>query len=307
MKNNLVTIVLVLLALTACKEKPTETMAGNLMLTGIKSAKGSEIVSINLDSGYVNITPLNCYLLGSTVYDPNTGGYGYVSCDTVFTMINPENGDVIKSIRLQGLLSPAVIDPGSNLLVGLYREYTYIDDPDSSNNATIPVLHNYLLTTSLETGDVVLKKEITLDGVFLCTNYFDPVSNLYVMERSDSRLIFINPFTGDIAKTVSIGIPLTNVIYNPDDRTIISMRADGETGKYYIEIYNPETGENLSSKEVAGIVGYHYCMAAWDTETECYLAVSSDDEVLFIDPPTGEIKKKYKLDYHLSDIRFLRK
>lgn len=298
---------MIVLILASCREQPLDLLSGSLMVTGIKSAKGSEIVSINLDSGYVNTTPLSCYLLGSTVYDPNTGGYGYVSCDTVFTMINPENGDVIKSIRLQGLLSPAVIDPGSNLLIGMYREYTYIDDPDSSNNATIPVLHNYLLTTSLETGDIVLKKEITLDGVFLCTHYFDPVSNLYVMERSDSRLIFINPSTGDITKTVSIGIPLTNVIYNPDDRTIIAMRADSETGKYYIEIYNPETGENLSSKEVTGIDGYHYCMAAWDTETDCYLAVSSDDEVLFIDPATGEIRKTIKLDYSLSDIRFLRK
>jgi hypothetical protein len=308
MKNYIILIVFLLVALASCEKRPSEQKSGALMLTGIKSTKESEMVSINLDSGYVTTNPVNCYVLSSTVYDPNTGGYGFVSCDTVFTLINTENGDILKSIKLPGPISSAVIDPESNLLIGTYGEYEYIDDPDSSNNATIPVFHTYLLTTSLETGDIVLKKEIDLgDGIFICTHYFDPVSKLYVMERADSKMIFLNTGTGTISKTVNIGIPLVNVAYNPDNKTIISIGIEDEEGKFYIKVYNPETGERLSLKEVAGVKGVHACMATYDQETACYLTVSSDDDVLFIDPATGEIMKTIKLDYTLSDVRFLRR
>jgi hypothetical protein len=308
MKNNAVLIVFALLALVSCEEKPLEKGPGSLMLTGIKSAKGNEMVTIDLDSGYVHTNPVSCYIMSSTVYDPNTGGYGYVSCDTVFTLVNTGTGQIIKSFRLPGLISSVVTDPDNNLLLGTYGEYEYVPDPDSTNGATLPVFHTYLLTTDLETGNIVLNKEFDLgDGVFLCTHFFDPVSKHYVLERADNLLLFINPVTGNVTKTVDIGIPLTNVVYNPDDGNIIAMRPGTEPGIYYIEVYNHNTGEVLHSSTVPGIDGYHYCMAGYDPETESYLAVSSDDEVLFIDPATGHINKTVKLDYPLTDIRFLRK
>jgi hypothetical protein len=300
--------VMLLTILASCEKKPSEQKPGSLMLTGIQITKGSEMVSINLDSGYVSTNPVNCYVLSSTVYDPNTGGYGYVNCDTVFNLINTETGDILKSFRLPGLISSAVIDPENDLLIGTYGEYEYIDDPDSSNNATIPVFHTYLLTTSLETGDIVLRKEIDLgDGVMICTHYYDPVNKLYVMQRADNRLIFFNTVTGTISRTADIGRPLVNVAYNPDDGTIISVGLEDEEGTYYIKVYEPETGKRLSLKEVAGVKGVYACMAAYDHETGCYLTVSTDNDVLFIDPATGEIKKTVKLDYTLSDVRFLRR
>lgn len=301
-------IVLFILALTACEDKPIETKSGSLVLTGIKSAKGSEMVTIDLDSGYVNTIPVSCYILSSTVYDPNTSGYGYVSCDTVFTLVNTEDGGIIKSFRLPGLISSAVIDPEKNLLIGTYGEYEYIDDPDSTNGATIPVFHTYLLTTNLGTGDIVLNKEFDLgDGVFLCTHFFDPVSKLYVLQRADNRLLLINPVTGITTKTIDIGKPLVNVAYKSDDGNMISMTPGDQPGICLIEIYKPSTGELISSRQVTGIDSYHFCMSAYDPATECYLAVNADNEVLFIEPATGQITRTVKLDYQLNDIRFLRK
>jgi len=266
------------------------------------------MVTIDLDSGYVETNPVSCYILSSTVYDPNTGGYGYVSCDTVFTLVNTGDGSIIRSVRLPGLISSSVIDPENNTLIGTYGEYEYVLDPDSTNGATLPVYHTYLLTTDLETGDIVLNKEFSLgDGVYLCTHFFDPVNRLYILQRADKSLLYINPVTGTLTKTVELVEPLTNVVYNTDENNIIAMRPGSEEGEYYIDVYNPSTGELISSSPVNGIDGYHYCIAAYDPVTKCYLAVSSDNEVLFILPETGEIMKTVKLDYPLSDIRFLRK
>jgi hypothetical protein len=308
MKRSLFFSVLAFLVLYSCEKNPVGTKSGHLVLTGIKSAKGSEMVTIDLDSGYVETNPVSCYILSSTVYDPNTGGYGYVSCDTVFTLVNTGDGSIIRSIRLPGLISSAVIDPENNVLIGTYGEYEYVLDPDSTNGATLPVFHTYLLTTDLETGDIVLNKEFSLgDGVYLCTHFFDPVNRLYILQRADKSLLYINPVTGSLTKTVELAEPLTNVVYNTDENNIIAMRPGSEEGEYYIDVYNPSTGELISSSPVNGIDGYHYCIAAYDPVTKCYLAVSSDNEVLFILPETGEIVKTVKLDYPLSDIRFLRK
>ncbi len=308
MKSYSAIIILVFLGLAACEKKPVETKSGSLVLTGIKSTKGSEMVTIDLDSGYVNTNPIDCHILSSTVYDPNTGGYGYVSCDTVFTLVNTDDGGILKSFRLPGLISSVVIDPENNLLIGTYGEYEFVDDPDSTNNATLPLFHTYLLATNIETGDVVLNKEFDLgDGVFLCTHFFDPSSRHYVLQRADNRLLFINPVTGTTTKSVDLGKPLTNVVFDPDGGNIIAMRPGSETGEYYIEIYQSGTGKILNSSRVNGIDGYHYCIAAFDPGTGCYLAVSSDNDVLFIVPETGEIIRTVKLDYPLSDVRFLRK
>lgn len=308
MKCSPAIFILILLALTACEDKPIETKSGSLVLTGIKSTKGSEMVTIDLDSGYVNTNPVNCHILSSTVYDPNTGGYGYVSCDTVFTLVNTTDGRIIKSFRLPGLISSAVTDPENNLLIGTYGEYEYVLDPDSTNGATIPVFHTYLLTTNLETGDIVLDKEIDLgEGVFLCTHFFDPVNKLYILQRADNKLLLINPVTGTTTKTVDIGKHLINVVYNSDDGNLISLLPASEPGICMIEVYKPTTGELISSQQVTGIDSYHYCICAYDPGTKCYLAVNTDNEVMFIEPATGTIAKTVKLDYQLNDIRFLRK
>lgn len=308
MKSYLALITVIILFITGCEKKASETKSGSLKLTGISSTKASEMVTIDLDSGFVSTIPMDCHVMSSTVYDPSTAGYGYVDCDTVFKLIDPENGDVIKSVKLPGLLSDVIIDEGSNMLIGVYREYLDNGGQDSSLYTSELVLKTYLLAMKLATDEVCLNKEIDLgDGISLCTHYFDPVKSRYVMERSDKVLLFIDPARGEVAETTAIGKTLTNIVFNKDEGNIMSMRYDGETEKCYIEVYDPLSGTLLSSSLVDGLDGYRYCMAAYDPVTECYLTVSRDDEVLFIVPSTGEIKKRVKLGYQLSDIRFLRK
>lgn len=308
MRGNLILICIELVIIVSCSEKKDGDSIQSLTLSGIKSSKGNEIVCINLDSGYVNTTPIDCYVVGSTVYDPKTGGYGYVDCDTVFRLTNPLTGEVLKSFKLPGHVSQAVIDSENNLLVGRYGLYTYIDDPDSSNNATLPVFHNYILRASLESGEVLTNVELDLgDGVYVCSHFYDSVEDLYVMERADNKLIFINPSTGSIVKTVNIGKPLNNLIYNKVEKTIIALTYNQGTGGNFIEVYDPGTGEQISNKQIIGLGYYQVCIAGYDEESNCYITVSADDEVMFIDVSAGEIKKTYKLDYHLSDVKFLRR
>lgn len=298
MKNLLVGILF--LIIVSCT-KQNDNSINSLMLTGIQGSKGSEMVTIKLDSGVVNTTPVECYVLGSTVFDPTSRGYGYVDCDSVFRLVNPETGNLLRSIKLPGYLSQAVIDSNDNVLIGIYTVISY---------ETNPVIYtNYVIRVNLESGTIVSQNQVDLgDGVIVCTNYYEQEEKSYVMLRADYKLITINTFTGTVVKTVYIGKILNNIVYNPDNKTLIGLTYSLDTDRNYIEVFDPETGSQISSVEIKQRDDYYACISGYDAESDCYILVNHpQNEVLFIDISSGEIEISYKLEYPMNDIKFWRR
>jgi hypothetical protein len=301
----------ILTFLSACS-KHSEDKPDSFVLTGIKSSKGSDLVTIKLDSGVVNSTPINCYVLGSTVFDSNTNGYGYVDCDSVFQLINPVTGNLIKSFNLPGYLSQIVIDNNDNTLIGRYTIMTYGEDPDTletkSSMAGPPVYTNYVIRVDLETGSVLSKNQVDIgDGVFACAYFYDQTEKRYFLLRADNNLISINPATGEITKTSYIGKSLNNVIYNQENNTITGITYSSESGKNYIETYDLKTGSQINIKELNQFEYYKACISGFDQDLNCYIMVTSAMEVLFIDISTGETIKSTKLEVPLNDLKFWKK
>jgi glutamine cyclotransferase len=301
------------LALTSCTKNPIN-IHGSLLLTGIQGTKGTSIVSIDLDSGMVvSTTPISCYVFGSTIYDPCSGGYGYVGCDTVFRLVNPVTGNLIKSFKLPGNISQVVIDSKDNVLIGRYSTISYEDDPDTVDTKVIragaPVYTNYVIRVNLETGAIVSENQVNIgDGAYACSYFYDQEEKGYVLLRADNKFITINPSTGTVVKTVNIGEILNNVVYRPDNKTIIGLTYSLDADRNYIEVFNAETGVQISKKEIIQRDNYYSCISGYDSESNCYLSVNyPQNEVLFINISTGEIEKTYKLDVPMNDIRFWRK
>ena len=301
-----------LVALLPSCTKQTESKLNSLIITGIKNTKGSEMVSIRLDSGVISTTPVNCYVLGSTVFDSKSGGYGYVGCDSVFKLVNPLTGELIKSFKVPGGLSQTVIDSHDNMLIGRYTTISYEDDPDTvytnSVTAGAPIYTNYVIRVDLATGTIVSQNQVDLgDGAFLCSNFYDPVIKGYVLLRSDYKLITINPSTGAIVKSTDIGKSVGNIVYNSDNKTLIGMTYSYSTDRNYVEVIDTETGAQISKKEIKQRDDYYLCISGYDAESNCYLAVNyPQNNVLFINISTGEIDKSYKLDNPMNDIKFWR-
>ncbi|HUX59467.1 MAG TPA: hypothetical protein VMV77_21015 [Bacteroidales bacterium] len=306
------TVLLLVVILHSCT-KQTDSKLKSLIVTGIKSAKGSEMVSIRLDSGVINSTPVNCYVFGSTVYDPGSSGYGYVDCDTMFRLVNPVTGDLIKSFKLPGPLAQVVIDSEDNVLIGRYSTISYEDDPDTVDTKSIqvgaPVYTNYVIRVNLETGAIVSENQVDIgDGAYACSYFYDQEEKGYVLLRADNKLITINPSTGAVVKTVNIRNILHNVVYRSDNKTIIGLTYSSETDRNYIEVFDAETGVQISKKEVMQRDDYHACISGYDSESGCYLSVNyPQNEVLFINISTGEIEKTYKFEVPMNDIKFWRR
>ncbi|MCU0405435.1 MAG: hypothetical protein MUE64_00440 [Ignavibacteriaceae bacterium] len=297
----------------SCTKQP-ETNSGALLLTGIQGSKGSDIVCINIDSGLVvNTTPIDCYELGSTVYDPGSGGYGYVNCDTMFRLVNPVTGYLIKSFKLPGLLAQVVIDVEDNVLIGRYSTIAYGDDPDTINIKSVkegaPIYTNYVIRVNLATGTVVSNNQIDIgDGISGCSYYYNQSEKGYILLRSDQTLITLNPATGAIIKSVQIEYYLGNIVYITDDNSIIGRYYSSETEKTYVVSVDAESGTQLSKKEIIPQNEYYdACLTGYDKETNCYIQVNENDEVLFIEVSSGEVRKTYKLDAPMNDIKFWRR
>ncbi len=303
---------LLFLILISCTKQSDKT-DGRFLLAGIKGSKGSEIVCINVDSGVVvNTTPIDCYVFGSTVYDPSSWGYGYVNCDSVFVLVNPETGKLIKSVKLPGFVSQSVIDIKDNMLIGMYTVITYGEPPDSTGSKSVsdgpPIYTSYVIKIDLAKGTIVSEKEIDIgEGVYMCTSYFNQADKGYVMLRADKTLITINPSTGAVVKEVYVGKVLTNPVYYSVNNTIIGMLYSDANERNYLEVINAETGSVISSIMVDQEKGYIGCLSGYDPESNCYITVNSDYKVLFYDITSGEINKTYMLDNPMNDIKFWRK
>lgn len=312
MKISIGTIGLLLILTVSCS-KQTDERSGSLILTGITGFKGSDIVCINIDSNsIVNTTPIDCYVLSSTIYDPNSKGYGYVNCDTVFILVNPETSEPIKSFKLPAYLSQVVIDTEDSILIGRYTTIAYDDEPDSVNNKSVnlgpPVYSNYVLRVYLTTGEIASKCKIDIgDGIHASTYYYNQKEKTYVLYRSDDYLITIDPTTGEVTHEEYIGISLINSVFNTADNTLICLSYSPETQSNSVVVIDPETGSLISNQPVKKENGYSSAISGYDPETNSYITLNSDYEVLFYDISTGEIKKIYKLKSPMHDIKFWRR
>jgi len=313
MKKLLYSSTVFFLIFISCTKLPLNNSV-NLFLTGIRGSKGSEIVCISLDSGnVVNSTPIDCYVLGSTVYDPITHGYGFVDCDTTFKLVNPESGKLIKSIKLPGFVSQTVIDAKDNMLIGRYTTIAYGDDPDTigikSAKTGPPIYTDYVIRVNLSTGAIVSKSKIDIgDGAYATTYYYDENEKHYILYRSDNYLITINPSTGEIIKERYVGKILVSSVYNPVNNTLISLSyPTSDSQRNYLSVINPETGAEISSNPIESEGGYYANISGYDKENNWYIAVNTKFEVVCFDVSTGEIKKRYKLENPLTDIKFWRR
>jgi outer membrane protein assembly factor BamB len=313
MKNYANLIALLLLVSFSCTKQVADRPS-TLIVTGISQTKGTEIICLDVDSGaVVNTTPIDCYVFGSTVYDPATRGYGFVDCDTTFKLINPESGKLIISIKLPGFVSQAVIDSKDNFLIGRYTTIAYEDDPDTirikSAKTGQPIYTDYVIMANLSTGAIVSKNKIDVgDGVFATTYYYDEKEKHYILYRSDNYLITINPSTGEILKEQYVGKILVNSVYNPVNNTLISLSyLTTDNQQNSLSVINPETGAEISNNLIESGDGYYANIAGYDKENNWYIAVNTKSEVVCFDVSTGEIKKRYELENPLTDIKFWRR
>jgi hypothetical protein len=271
------------------KEKGYNT--DSLNLSGIRKGNKTEIVNVKLKSGETESSEIECYVYGSTIFEPSTSGFGYVDCNSNFKLVNPQTGTLIKEFLLPGLLSQTVIDTAENSLIGHYVE------SDS----------NYVVKLDLKNGMIKANNSVNLgEGVFTCTYFYNSGNKEYVLLRADSTLISINTDSGTISKSVKLESIIDNAKFDKVNNKLIGITYSSATDKNYIEIIDIKTGALSSKVEIKKRNDYYGCVSGLDELTNCFIIVNPKNEILFIDIQSGEIKDSYKLDFEIQEFKFWR-
>jgi outer membrane protein assembly factor BamB len=272
-------------------EKQNEKIASTLNVAGIRSSTNFEIVNVELKSGTVTANPVECYLMGSTLFDPNTGGFGYIDCHSRFNLIDPLTGDTIKSFTVPGFLSQTVLDSVDNMLIGhCYEEGA-----------------NYVYKINMETGDIMARNPVDFGpGVYACVYFYRAPEKEYILMRADSVMISINPENGEILHSVKAATNPGNAYYCAKDNLLIGLTYSVETDQNYVVTLDAETGELLRNVQIQERNNYYMCVSGYDSETGCYILVTPENRILFIDIASGEIKESYETDFQIQEFKFWR-
>lgn len=284
-------LILAAICLFSCKKEDnsSDTVKG-LNLSGIKSGSSTEIININLNSNQVNSTSINCYVLASTVFQSSTSAFGYVDCNQHFNLMNPVSGQNISTHSLPGPLGQVVIDEVNNILIGQYYE------ADS----------NQIVTLDLNNGSTLSKSPIHIGFFTTCTYFYNSSKDYYALQRIDSTLMYINPSTGTFMDSVKLEAPVNNGVYDDVNNRLIGITYSQTDGKNYLNTLDAETGKLIYSVEANFSGSYRTCVAEFDNQTNCYVLMNSNNEVLFLNIETGNVDDSYSLDFELSEFKIWR-
>jgi hypothetical protein len=268
-----------------------------LNITAIDDSK-SQLVNVKLQKSMKEKTfPIGCRYMLSTTFDAKNKTFGYMDCNNVYRFIDVETGVEIKQIPLPAMLNLMALDMTRNLLIGHYCVYDEGKD--------------YVVTIDLNSGNVVSDKQFYVNGLWSASvHFFRDVENEYVLLHPDNGLVFINPSTGNIIRTLSIEtMCINNVVYDRRNNRAIGTTCINEEGENYIIAIDLKTGKTLS-KVLGEGMGSDFAFFAdemdYDAETNSYILISANNEVLFFDVATGKVKERSRLDFDITSLKVWR-
>jgi hypothetical protein len=276
-------------AISCTKEEEINDLDDNLYISGIKTTNGaSEIINIDLKTKQENSFGINCYTFSSGVFDSRNKCFGYIDCNTNFTLIDPVAGETIKTIRLPSMLINVVIDNKNNTLIGI---------SNASNK-------NYILNINLDNGIVISKSHVEIEGeITSCTRFL--VSSAEYVIIKDTALITINPQTGKILKSIKLEEFLDNATFNEEQNLLFGLNYSTEKDKYFIVTLNRSTGK-ISGKAELQVKNFQTCISGYDSKSGSYILMGSDNKILFINPESGEVTNLFSLEFNVNEFKLWR-
>jgi len=289
-------VAIALLVVSSCNKDGIQKV---LNITAIDD-NTSQIVNMKLKNMKKTSFSIGCHVMSSTTFDVRTKIFGYMDCNNIYRMVNIETGEEVKQIPLPESINLVVLDSNRNVIIGHY----YVNGTEIDNGT------DHVLTVNLDNGNIVSNKQFYVGGFWDATTcFFRDIENEYVLIRRDwttdgNELVFINPSTGGIIRTASLATDVGNGVYDKKNNRLIGTTY--EAGKNYIVTVDLNTGNTLSKVVAQGLGSHLAAEMDYDAETNCYILVSSNNEVLFFDVKTGKIEKRYQLDFDIVSLKFWR-
>ncbi|MES2778383.1 MAG: hypothetical protein V4651_00665 [Bacteroidota bacterium] len=270
-----------------------ESSMSTINIAAIKSAGQSELVNLNLATKKQQLTPIPSYVMGSVLFIPNALSIGYAGADSAFHLVNLLTGKPVKDFPIpgDGVVSQTVVNTKSNTLIGWQHDNQ----------------EHFIVTFNLATGNVIAKNRIDgVNDINSCSHFYRQETNTYYIISGDQKLLSVDPDNGTLKKSVPLEWMLNNVAYDSKQHRIIGIYYSPETHKNNIVTLDAENGMVISNTELLEQNDYYGCVSEYDGITKSYLMVTANNELLFVDNTTGTIKKRFSLDFNITEFCFWR-
>jgi len=304
--RSLTAVAVVAVLFTACdKDKASKKV---LNLTAINNSK-SQVVNVKFKSTQKSMEskpmeektfPIGCRQMLSTTFDAQNKTFGYMACDNTYRIMDVETGVAKKQFSLPESISMVVVDAIRNVLIGRY----YVSGTDKDNGT------DHVLIINLNDGSIISDKQFYVGGFWNSTYFFRDIENEYVLLKSDNVLVFVNPSTGNIIKTLNLDTEIYNGIYDRKNNRLIGATFTSGTDKFngtvHIVTVDLNTGKTLSKVVAQGINSIGGEERDYDAETNSYVLITNNTEVLFVDVATGNVNERYQLDFDITSLKVWR-
>lgn len=259
-------------------EESTE-LKGTVYILSRERANQQEMFrSTNTKTGEKIEYSLETFNLNSPFYDPHTGGLGFVNADKKFRLINPINGEEIRSFDLDHAFGATVMD---------YEAYEMIGVRGFAQNDLRIARYN------LENGDLISDHPLELDTYTMCVQYYSQVKKEYYVILP-TGVVVIDPSTGKTVRELPIDLGWDQVYYDEKTHTFSRIHYP-ETGDPFLEHINAEDGSSVSRVRVSGL-SPRTCFFNFDYLSPDFIMVSHPSEVLYLNSETAEVKETFTVN-----------
>jgi hypothetical protein len=144
------------------------------------------------------------------------------------------------------------------------------------------------------------------EGIDACTYFFDQERKEYVLKGMDSSLFFIDAEKGEVKRRVKTTSPATNAVFDSKKNRLIGFSYSWETDQNFVETIDLTTGEIENNIPIEFRNDYYGCVSGLDHETNSYILLSANNQVLMIDTDSGKVNEAYQLEKAVMNLHFIR-
>ncbi len=121
--------------------------------------------------------------------------YVLLTIDTTLISIDPDNGNIVSSVKINTPIVNTVYDGVNNRLIGL--SYSFVTNT------------NYIETIDVTTGNLLSKVEIKdRNDYFLCVQDYDPATDCYILVNAKLQILFTDINNGETTDSYQLYSPL---------------------------------------------------------------------------------------------------